>query len=153
MRWLADNIPLISGLGVAFLSFLSSFIKYLNERNMSGKGIKKMRGYAEIYAILPDGTDAKTDLANLIVKEAKQILLRTDRKINIANILLVLFIASLGGWLSYMLASWAISSNQLVVQVLAWVLFAVVAFFALGISIAGLASIYEKPNKGTKAKS
>lgn len=37
MDWLANNVPLISGIAVAALSFLTSFVKFLNEQNASTK--------------------------------------------------------------------------------------------------------------------
>jgi amino acid transporter len=145
MNWLINNIPLISGVAVAFLSFLTSFIKLLNERSVSTKGIKKIKDYTDIYAVLPDSVEAKDNIAQLLNQETKRILARTGRKVNVTNVVAVVIVAIAGGALSYLLVLWATNSSVLVFTVLAWLLFAISVIFTLGISITGLASIYKEP--------
>lgn len=59
MNWLVENAAILSGLGVALLSFLSSFIKFLNDRSVSEKSLKKLKSYTDIYVILPNDVEAK----------------------------------------------------------------------------------------------
>ena len=65
MDWLANNVPLISGIAVAALSFLTSFVKFLNEQNASTKMTQRLKEYSDIYASLPDTTKARGDIAKL----------------------------------------------------------------------------------------
>lgn len=145
MSWLLDNMPLISGVVVAFLSFLSSFIKLLSERNIDAMGIKKLRAYADIYSLLPDNINDKDNIEKLLNQETERVFKQTSKHINIANIVLVIMVAILGGGLSYLFALWATSSDIMIFAILAWLLFAIVVIFTLGISIAGIASIYDEP--------
>lgn len=141
-----DNIPVIFGVAVAVLSFLSSLIKFFNEQNIGIKVTKRAKEYADIYSSLPDGIDAKTDVAKLLKLETEQLLERRLRKINYGNVAAVIIVALVGGGLSYLLALWATNSPT-IIAVLAWILFTAVAFFTLGISITGLASVYQEPKR------
>lgn len=145
MNWIVDNIPIISGVAVAFLSFLSSLIKFLNEPNVGVRGMKKMKDYTEMYAALPDRVDAKKDIAKLLKQETERTLRLTNRKVNKSNVAAVIFLSVLGGGLSYLFALWATNSSITIITILAWLLFATAVVFTFGISIAGLADLYEQP--------
>lgn len=142
----AANIPIIFGAAVAVLSFLTSLIKFFSEQNVGMKVTKRAKEYADIYTSLPDSVDAKADVAKLLKIETGKLLERRTRKINYANVAAVIVVALVGGALSYLLALWAINS-VVFIAVVAWILFAVTAFFTLGISIVGIASVYEPPKK------
>ena len=152
MDWLANNVPLISDIAVAALSFLTSFVKFLNEQNASTKMTQRLKEYSDIYASLPDTTKARGDIAKLLKIEAERLLRRTNRKLNIANMIAVIVVALVGGGLSYIFALWAMDSAHIALTILAWLLFSFVAFFTLGISIAGLASMYEEPKEKKPSK-
>lgn len=147
MDWLANNVPLISGIAVAALSFLTSFVKFLNEQNASTKTTQRLKEYSDIYVNLPDTTEARGYIAKLLKIEAERLLRRTNRKLNIANMIGVIVVALVGGGLSYISALWAMISAHIALTILAWLLFSFVTFFTLGVSIAGLASMYEEPKE------
>ena len=150
--WIANNFPAFSGIAVALLSFLSSLRELLNEGNKGTKDIKKMKQCAEIYALLPNTSEAKINIDAVLKQLSEKILKRESRKINIPNIIAVVFIASVGGGLSYLLALVAIRFSGFF-SVVCWVLFAIVAFFTVALSITGLASRYkESPKSNTNNK-
>lgn len=151
IQWLIDNFPVLSGVAVSFLSFLSSFGEYLRERGYKNRGIKRIVSYAETLAVLPEGK-VKNNILNLLDIETNRLIEQNTRKVNVANIAALVFVSVVGGGLSYLLALWATNITGLF-SILAWLLFAVVVFFTLGISLAGLGSIYEKPKVGKKSES
>lgn len=147
MSWLIENAAILSGLGVAFLSFLTSFIKFINDRSVSERSLRKLKSYSDIYISLPDRAEAKHDIEQLLKIETGRMLQHANRKLNGTNITAVIVVAVTGGILSYFAMLWALSAGYWLWTLIAWTLFAVVAFFTLGLSVVGLASIYEPPKK------
>lgn len=151
MNHLLENIPIISGVAVAVLSFLSSLIKFLSERSAGARGVKRLKDYTDIYTALPSNLGAKANIAKLVEQETAQLLKRTNKRLNVVNIIALVVVAVVGGGMSYILAFWAINTHLAVFAIIAWLLFAVVALFTLGLSIVGLTSVYEEPkNKANK---
>jgi hypothetical protein len=92
---------------------------------------------------LPDKASAKYKVGQLLDHETSRVLEKTKRKVNGANVAAVITVAIVGGGLSYLLAWWAVSSETLTLSIFAWVLFAAIAIFTIGVSAAGLADLYE----------
>ena len=64
---------------------------------------------------------------------------------------MVVVVAMVGGGLSYV--SLLLANNScIILSVLGWIAFAIVAFFTLGVSITGLASIYNNENDKKEKK-
>jgi len=147
MDWLFENIPILSGVAVAALSFLSSLVKLIGERNGGARRIKRLKTYSEMYSVMPSNSIARENLEALMDKETSFILERVNRKLNIANLIAVIILASVGGTISYLLALWATNTNSIILSILAWVLFTIGAFFTIGISVVGLKSMYDDPKK------
>lgn len=153
MSWITTNLPLLSGIAVAFLSFLSSFIEFFRERNSENKKIKKVKEFTDIYSSLPETVEAKENVGLLLTQLTKELLEQNNRKINKSTIFAIIFIALVGGGLSYLLASWATISNGIFAFIL-WLAFGIVILFTIALSITGWASRYneDKNQKVNKNK-
>ncbi|MGW8114001.1 hypothetical protein ACVS9P_02260 [Caproicibacterium sp. NSD3] len=127
INWIASNLPSISGIAVAFLSFLSSFISFFSERNIESKNIKRVKDYTEIYSKLPDGTQAPKNIELLLTQLTQKMVEQNSKKLNPSNIIIMIIFA-VGGRLSYLLVLWAMSFKGFL-AVLMWIVFGVVIFF------------------------
>lgn len=86
-------------------------------------------------------------MTKLLKIETERMIEHSSRRLNGNNIAAVVVVAVLGGALSYVAMLLAINVEFWLWALIAWALFAVIAFFTVGISIVGLASIYEPPKK------
>lgn len=145
-NWLADNVPAVSGIAVATLSFLTSLFNLRMEQSTEKKDMKKLKQYAEIYSVLPEESGAKRNIDSILKYLSEKVLEQEKRKVNVANVIAAILLALVGGGLSYLVASWAAKINGFFSIVL-WILFAVIALFTILISITGWVSRYNQPSK------
>ena len=138
-----ENLPIILGSFVAVVSAIISLYKLLIENSASSRKIKRLSEITDVYVKLPSNSSARSVVDKIITFESNNIYKILTRKVNVANVFVVLLVSGLGGFVSYWLALWAANSGGFW-SVVAWVLFAGVAFFTIGIAIAGLASIYQQ---------
>jgi len=143
MNDFAKYIPQLSSIIVAIIPLIASLVK---ERNPTSKNIKKIKEYIDLYTSMPEGITAKKDLAQLLNHEVSLIVKHTTRKLNGANLTAVIFVAIIGGGLSYLCALWAVRAP------FAWIFFAVILFFSIGVSVVGLSSIYEESSPKPKSR-
>lgn len=134
---------------MAFLSVLSSFIKFFNERNIESKNIKRVKDYTEIYSELPDETQAKKNIESLLTQLTQKMVEQNSKKLNPSNIVAMIIFAIAGGILSSLLALWAMSVKDFW-AVLIWIVFGAVIFFTIGLSIAGWAARYNSNSSSKK---
>ena len=149
LELISENIPAISGISVALLSFLGALIDFFKESRVERKDLRKAKDYIEIYSALPEGSVVKKNMEVILEIQIQKLAEKEIRKINVANIIAVIFVALLGGSLSYLIASWAIINKGILSWIL-WLIFAIIVFFTLGLSITGWSSRY---NKTTSSKS
>jgi len=83
--WIADNLPIISGVVVALLSALSSFVSFLRHRK--SKSIRRIKEYADILPLLANESRAKQNINELLEQETKELLEQKNRKIDVASII------------------------------------------------------------------
>ena len=143
INWVTTNFPLLSGVAVAFLSFLSSFINLFRERTVESKDIKKAKDYIAIYSGLSDGIQAKKNIELLLTQLTQKIVEQSMRKFDSSNMAAIIFVAVVGGGVSYLLALWATNVSGLF-SVLIWIVFGTVFLFTIALSIAGWTLRYGK---------
>jgi len=135
-EWLANNIPLISGVGVALLSFLTSFASFLGGREGTDKQVKRIKEYATIYSMLPKDSIAKGNIEQLLDALTQKAMEQVSRKVNSSMIAAMIFSAVVGGLISFLLARWAMNAFALW-SILLWILFTLIALFTISLSIIG----------------
>lgn len=136
---------------VAVGSLMLSFFKLFKENDANDKKIKRIMDLSEVYERLKDGSSAKHNIQDILDIETGRFKDMITRKLNYLNVAAVVIVAIVGGFLSY--ASLLLANNSSIIfSVLGWIAFAIVAFFTLGISITGLASIYNHKNDKKEKK-
>lgn len=136
---------------VAVGSLMLSFFKLFKENDANDKKIKRIMDLSEVYERLKDGSSAKHNIQDILDIETGRFKDILTRKLNYSNVAVVVIVAIVGGFLSY--ASLLLANNSSIIfSVLGWIAFAIVAFFTLGISITGLASIYNNENDKKEKK-
>jgi hypothetical protein len=136
---------------VAVGSLMLSFFKLFKENDANDKKIKRIMDLSEVYERLKDGSSAKHNIQDILDIETGRFKDMITRKLNYLNVAVVVIVAIVGGFLSY--ASLLLANNSSIIfSVLGWIAFAIVAFFTLGISITGLASIYNHKNDKKEKK-
>ena len=128
---------------MAIFSFLSSFINFFKEQNVEAKDIKRAKDYIEIYSALHGEIQAKKNIELLLTQLTQEMVERNSRKLNTSNIAAIIFVAIVGGGLSYLLAFWATSISGFW-AVLIWIAFSAVFLFTIALSIVGWTSRYTK---------
>jgi hypothetical protein len=136
---------------VAVGSLMLSFFKLFKENDANDKKIKRIMDLSKVYERLKDGSSAKHNIQDILDIETGRFKDMITRKLNYLNVAVVVIVAIVGGFLSY--ASLLLANNSSIIfSVLGWIAFAIVAFFTLGISITGLASIYNHKNDKKEKK-
>lgn len=146
---IVKNIPTISGVTVALLSFFGALLEFIKESRSERKDLIKTKDYLEIYSALPEGSSAKKSMESILEVQIKKIADKETRTINLTNIIAMIIVAIIGGWVSYLVASWALNTAGILSWIL-WCIFGFVFFFALGLSITGWASRYNKDTNSTE---
>lgn len=143
--------PAIISSVVAVGSLIFSFFKLFKENDANDKKIKRIMDLSEVYERLKDGSSAKHNIQDILDIETGRFKDILTRKLNYSNVAVVGIVAIVGGFLSY--TSLLLANNSSIIfSVLGWMTFAIVAFFTLGISITGLASIYNNKNDKKEKK-
>ncbi len=139
------NSPAVISSFVAIGSLALSFLRLFKENDANDKKVKRILNLAEAYAKLEKNSDARCNINTILDIETEKFKDMLTRKINYANLVALIFIAIVGGICSY--GSLLLANNSSVIlSALGWVLFSVIVFFTLGVSIAGLSSIYNNEN-------
>lgn len=136
---------------VAVGSLALSFLRLFKENDANDRRIKRIINLVEVCDKLENDSDAKRNIQTILNIETEKIKNILTRKVNYANLVALIFVAIVGGSFSY--GSLLLANNSLaILSILGWILFAIVAFFTLGISITGLASIYNSENDKKEKK-
>jgi hypothetical protein len=143
--------PAVISSVVAVGSLILSFFKLFKENDANAKKIKRIMDLSEVYGRLEDGSSAKHNIQDILDIETGRFKDILTRKLNYSNVAVVIVVAIVGGGLSYVSLLLA-NNSYIILSVLGWIAFAVVAFFTLGISITGLASIYNNENDKKEKK-
>ena len=143
--------PAVISSVVAVGSLILSFFKLFKENDANAKKIKRIMDLSEVYERLKDGSNAKRNIQDILDIETGRFKDMITRKLNYLNVAVVVIVAIVGGLLSYVSLLLA-NNSYIILSVLGWIAFAIVAFFTLGVSIAGLASIYNNKNDKKEKK-
>ncbi|MDR2687645.1 MAG: hypothetical protein LBB75_07820 [Oscillospiraceae bacterium] len=146
ISWIANNIPLISAIAIALLSFFSSLIRFVSDQKAEEKYIEKMKAYCEIYSTLPDDSTAKSSIENIMVWTVRKILQSNKKTLNTWWIAIIIFVTLGFGVLSYFLSLWATRAHGFW-SVLLWILFAVIICLAALTFIMGWSTRYDEENE------
>lgn len=145
-----SNVPIISSSVVAILSILLSFTKLFFENYTGSRRVKRLTDLVVLSKNI-ERSNSKRIANDIISIELKEIRNSLTRKVNKANIAIVITISLLGGLISYALALWAINSG-IVLSIIAWILFVAVAVMTVGLAITGLSKAYEQETNDKDVK-
>lgn len=146
MDWIIDNLAVVSSSLVAIISVVISLIKLVRESDASSKKVERIVGLTDAYVKMPQGIKAKSNMETILNIETEKFKIILTRKVNVANVVAVIFISAIGGLTSYYLAQWAISLSGFWAAVI-WFFFGLVASFTMALAITGVASTYKHEDK------
>jgi len=102
------------------------------------RDIRKAKEYTDMYVTLPDESKTRENINLLLVSLTEKMVNWYNRELNWVNI-----IALGGGVVSYFSALFAMRTNM-PLSIFLWILFGVVIFFTIALSITGWVSRYDK---------
>lgn len=147
MEWLKNNFAVLNGIFIPLLGIISSLIKSYgtNEREM-----QRIRRHAEIRSLLPNESEAASNLDSLLAFETEQLSSRTreriKRKINYGTVATIVIMSLGGGGISFSLVIWA-QSTPGILSGLVWTVFVIwTLFIVLLVFAGGLPNLYKQSN-------
>lgn len=140
MAWLRENAAVLSAVVVPVLL---GVIGPLRAREAGGRFYRRVRRLAQLRSHLTDGTAAADRLDELLDAEIGKLAVRHSRKLDGINLFTIVFLAVVGGVVSFGLVTWAQAisgAGAAAVWVLFWIWSVTVVIFVI---VGGLPGLYK----------
>ena len=122
LEWLQHNLPALSGYVVALMGAFRPLLDWF----VGDPRIRRVRKYADLRAVLVEGTEAASLMDALLADEVRDLsersLRRRSRQVDRGTIAAIVFVSVVAGAVSYGLAYLAQSTTG-AVSFLSWLVF------------------------------